>query len=377
MARTQTELKKYLQYGEFLDPEAPIDESGLTDEELQNRLQGYQELGQSKGEIDPAGLMRDLQTKLSAFKITNPEQVASAIANFTMSQGRYPNSREIQALGTTKINPADRENLRNFANDQSISNDFIGRITNQTNAPNVGTDVKRLQDLVEGRTQRAASQKDLEGFINEIPGQLSQNTEQFFQGQREQGKRTLEDFMNPQIRGNLAARGLLTSGDLDAELANATGEILNPIEQQYSQSRADDLAFFENAAYQTNLQKTIDANQNLASQINFERGNALNAQSNRFQVGQKNIQDSASMALFRRQQQANLTGQQTRLRQQSDLQNSQNRAGMMGGIGRSIGSIGGAVIGNALVPGIGGIVGGQAIGGEFGGGVGTLLSKTA
>ena len=377
--RNQTELKKFLQFGEHLDPENPIDEAGLTDQELQDRLSGFQELGQTTGEVDFAGAQRELKKQLDAYgvKIGPRDNIENALANFLTKAQRLPDIGEFrdEVGGSEGQRLLAYSPLINFLNDQENKDRFSSFASSQVAAPKTAGDVKRIQGLVEGRTQRAASQKDLEGFVNEIPGQLSQNTEQFFAGQREQGKRTLEDFVNPQFRGNLAARGLLTSGDLDAELANATGEILNPIEQQYSQSRADDLAFFENAAYQTNLQKTIDANQNLAGQINFERGNALNAQANRFQVGQQNIQDQSSMALFRRQQQAQLTGQQTRLRQQSDLRNSQSRSGMIGGIGSSIGQIGGALIGNAIAPGIGGYLGG-AFGQQLGGAGASALSKT-
>lgn len=380
--RSQSDIKKFLQYGEFGDQDNPIDEASLTDNELQDRLSAFQELGQTPGEIDSAGAQRELQNQLDAFgvRIGPRSNIENVLSGFLSKAQRLPDIGEFRdELNSVSGGEGQRmlgyNPLINFLNDQNNKNHFAQFASGQIGSPKVGGDVKRIQDLMGERSRKAEEQGALDKFVSDIPGQLDTNTEEFFAGKREQGKRTLEDFLNPQIRDQLAARGLLTSGDLDAELANAAGEISSPIEQGYVQSKADDLAFFENAAYQTNLKKTIDANQDLASRVNFERANALNAQSNRFQQGQQSIADSSSLALFRRQQQSNMQAQQERLRRQSDMQKAQSQSGMMGGIGQSVGAIGGAVIGNMIAPGVGGMVG-AGIGGQFGGGAANLFSKT-
>lgn len=379
--RTQSELEKYLQYGIHNQPDNPIDETSLNDQELQDRLGAFKELGQTTGSVDLAGANREFKRQLDAFGVGGSRDVIeNVLSNFLTKANRLPDLGEFRDE-VNAVSPGLGQGLLgvgpmvNFLTNGENSNHFANFAMDQVSAPNVKADIKRIQDMQGVRAKKAGAQGDLDAFVNKLPQDLASNTDQQYTSQLEQGKHTLEDFLNPQVRGQLAARGLLTSGDLDAELASGAGEIMNPIQQQYAQNKADDLAFFENAAYQTNLKKTIDANQNLSGQLDFERGNALNAQSQRFQQGQNNISDSASMALFRRQQQANLQAQQERLRRQSDLQSAQNRSGMIGGIGQSIGSIGGAVVGNMIAPGVGGMVG-AGIGGQFGGATSNLFSKT-
>lgn len=341
----QSQLRRKLKYGEFLEADKPIDESSLTDEELQSRFNDFRELAQTKGEVDPAGLTRELVSKLKSFGIANnPDQVAEGITQFVLREGRFPDAKEIGGRGNRRVSESDRAKFENFVNDQDVRNQFSGLITNQVNAPNVGGDIKRLEDIIGERGRKAQGNKDIQAFLGELPQNLASQTGQFMDTQRANAETQLRDFLDPQIRQSLAARGLLTSGDLSAELASAGEGLQGGLNQQHADLQAQDAAFFENAAYQVNLKKVLDANQNLAGEINFQRGNALNQQENRFQVSQQNQADQFGVDAFRRQQQQNMSAQNARLKQQQDIQKAQSRAGQIGNIGRFGGLIAGAAL---------------------------------
>lgn len=394
---SQEELKSQL--GSDFDP------GKATDEELKNRIQTYQELGQTGGVLDRASVQRELAQWLKDYRVPNIEQegkdaLTSSIADWIIQNKRYPQADEMRNIvggGThveteTVYNPETNQNeeqqitvqneipneLANFINDQRARNELSAFVSSQITAPATLptgekiTDIsKNLQDIVGERATRTEREAQLSDFLKTVPGQLEQTTTEFIKPEAERAYTNLRDFIAPEVAQGLNIRGILNSGDLASEMARATGEVQGGIETTYGNLLSANQAFFANAAYEQTLRKAIEANQEVAGQIQFETARQRQEAQNRFKLAQQDIETSTNLSLFRRQQSRALDADRARLARNQDLYNASSRASSARNIGGAVGQIGGAVAGSYLGPagtvagGAGGRLAGEEIGGLF------------
>src|SRR3990167_4002964 len=305
-------------YEQFLGQTDIGKEPELTDEELQERLNLYGELGGIKETgLDEQKLYNFLLDKFKKSYKTDKgnekdiplaERNARFVLEYLKNNKRLPEPSQLERgaipLNIDVINPLREGN---------IYGEFL------KTSPETGEDVKRIQDIVSGRGLKRQREEELSQFESGLESELGRGREEFLAGEQEYGSRYFQEQIAPKIAENLNVRGLLYSGDLQSELARSAAGIQSGTEQEYLRLQEEDDLFFQNAAYQTTFKKEIEAGRGISESLASERGTALERQSR--------IQES-------------------RLRSERDYGRQQQQDKFFNDIGSTVGTIAGTYIGS-------------------------------
>ena len=338
---TQNELKQ--------QTDSNVNEANLTDEELKNRQQAFNELGQTPGTVDKASVDRFIDDKLKTFGITDKDQtVRNGLTEFVIKNGRLPDAGELRdsitASGGQGYSVISDPKVSNFLQDQDNKNQFSDLVKGQVNAPDTTGDISRIEDILGTRGQEATNEAGIKSYLTTLPDVLSNSRNDYLSAIREQGNQQIQE-VTPQILASANARGALFSGDVPDILSNYAGNVQGGIESQQAQLEAEDNQFYFNAAYQNALRQNLQGQQDYSTYLAGERSNVLNEQNTRFQRSQSTLQANAQNDLLQRQYNNQLTAQQLQLRKQGDLEKSQKTTNKITGIGQSIGGIATTVAG--------------------------------
>lgn len=260
------------------------------------------------------------------------------------------------------------QNLLRFATPETIrtlqGKDYSGSGAGYGGGDYSG-DLKAIGDIISLRGRQTEAQSQADSLVSSLPQELARGRNEFYNAAVGQGQQYFNESLAPSIMQSLNARGILNSGDLESELSRGAGDIQGSIQSSIMNQQAADDAFFMNAAYQQTFQKEIQAGQDLSSQVQNSRGQAMQNQQFGFQRIQGDLSRQYQDMIMNREQQRQMTLMRQNFDQQQRLANKQNQANEYGQIGQTVGSIGGAVLG-AYFGGPPGAVVGSGIGGQAG-----------
>lgn len=225
-----------------------------------------------------------------------------------------------------------------------------GLIDKQTALPSydVSANVKSINDILSGRQTKAKGEADIQSLINNLPAELQSNTDQFITEEQARADTDFQTNLAPEVMADLNARGILQSGSLEANLAQSYANSQSSVEAEQAAQEQSDLNFWQNAGYQAQLEKSLQAGQDVTDQIAYDREQALTAQKQNFSANQNSLNKSLAQDLFNKQQQRLLQQQQTELENEQNKQNAANEASLIGGITNAAASVGGAAAGTKL-----------------------------
>lgn len=257
------------------------------------------------------------------------------------------------------INP-----IMNWANDQDTRNNFSNLVSSMVTAPDVSSDLTRIQGLIHTQNQNIANQNSLNSYISGLPDTLASQENQMLDAYTQAQNQNFQDVLAPQMLSSANARGALFSGDAGDMLATGYGNIQGQRDALQSQMMAEDNQFYFNAAYQNSLNQQLQGQKNYADFLQGEQQRVMQSNANQFQTNQAQLSNVNQQNLMQQQYQNQLKAYQQQMKMQQEYQSNQNRANMWGSIGQTIGGIGmtalGAYTGNPylIAGGIGNTAGG-------------------
>ena len=369
---------------ELLSPDKPINEANLTDEELQNRQQQFQALGESTGTADPASIQRFIEDKFKAYGVLSDRtaqersKLSKSLSDAIVGSGQTDINQAINGIDIKSILEKQNLNpnvfidpLKNMMNDGDFRGQLGTFISDQvTPSKNTSEDISRIGDILSTRETKTANEGKVTDYLNTLPDVLSASRNDFVDVLKEQGQQELE-AATPQFLAGANARGALFSGDVGDVLSTTAGGIQGNIESIQAQLEAEDNQFYFNAAYRNALRKQLEGQTDYGTFLAGERARIAGEQQTRFNRAQTTIAGNANADLQMRTGQSALTAQQARLKRERDLLDSERTAGLYGQIGQAGGAIIGAGVG-AAAGGVPGAIVGSTVGGSAGG----LVGKT-
>jgi hypothetical protein len=328
---SKSQLQSLVGTGENVVDEANLDDAGLS-----TRKDIYGQLGNTKGQLDRGSIEKELINKLKVANVHEESvpRVAQQLADQIMQLGHYPSAEEFQAGYPGFISPE----LKNFFTNQDTRNQFSGSVQDQLEAPDTFNDIKRIDDILATRGQKRANEGELDSFLTSLPGELEKSRTGYLDALSDQANVNME-YAVPQQLAGLNARGALFSGDVQDVLSTEYGNQYGAIEAERAQLESDDNQFYFNAAYQNALRKQLEGQVDYRTYLEGERAKIGNEQETRFQRSQAQINANSQNDLQMRQYNHPLRAQQVQLQKQRDAQNKAKTAGLVSGIGQTVGGL--------------------------------------
>jgi hypothetical protein len=337
MAKTKEEYKKLIGSG--------IDEANLSDQELKDRLDAYQQLGSMRGEVDAGNTLRDeIQRKLSSMDVPDVQTLGPIIHDIILRNGGYPDAEQLrnQLRDYAAKNPTlpvskqirdslvSNTSLTNFINDQNVRNGLSNTINTMVNPENTAEDIKRIQGLINDRAGVATESAKVDEFLNTVPGQLDQERQSYYDSQRNRAKDYITGEYAPQVAEQLAlTRGLGDSGQVGSSITSKYSNLLEGINQAELNQMNEDATFFSDQAYNKVFSDLVNAKQDVSSTISNERQNLrTNTQSN-FAKNQSELEKEFNLDLFREQSKSAYKTMQDTLTSQKEAQKSAETADLI------------------------------------------------
>ena len=371
---------------ELLGPKGkPVDEVGLTDEELSGRRDIYEQLSGAKNELSgfPGQIEETLKRKLNAYGVSGSagDEVTKAIKDIVVQKGYYPQADELRnALNERrKSEPLSVDvnsgPLGNFINDQDARNELSSYFESLTGPQDRGEDVTRIEDLLSTRKTGKEREGQIDEFLGSIPQQLSETRNSRVDMLRELGGREFEDLAPRLMAQENVLRGDARTGAAGDVLASGFGDIQSRIEGEAANLASGDEAFYFDAAYKNQVRKLMEGRQDLGQALSFEKQNVRAGQEQRFQNSQFDLNSSLKNDLMRQTYENQIRQSQALRQRQQEMLNKQRSSGMAGAFGGLGGTLLGAGLGAALAVPTGGlsVAAGAGLGAGVGGGIGAGL----
>lgn len=359
---------------EILNLDKPIHEENLTDEELQNRQQQFQALGEAPGETTTGGFENQVNNMAAQIKGAflsqgiaisdktlqeaskyaidalnkgnyDPQQVANIVVSrekegHQAPSGLFGGHEEGDVLRTAKSIGQD---IPKVYTTQVQSGKFVDTSTPVYNA---SEDLSRIGDILSTRATKTSNEGKVTDYLNTLPDVLSTSRNEFGDVLKEQGQQQLE-AATPQLLAGANARGALFSGDVGDILSTTAGGIQGNIESIQAQLEAEDNQFYFNAAYRNALRKQLEGQTDYGAFLAGERARISGEQTTRFNRSQDILTADANADLVTRRNNNALLRQQADLQRQTDLLKSQRTENLIGDIGASAGQIVAAKVGGS------------------------------
>ena len=373
MARNRKEILDYIGKN--------VDEATLTDQELQDRLLAYQELGglkETERVFDTqalrARIVAELTPRIHGIGASDfgLDQAANYAANSLRDTGGFDPQKFSEIIVDRSPGTIDNRHFE----------DLKGRITNYL--PNaqgmyssfykenpivndVSGDVSRLSQLTTSRKEKAVRDKDITDYLTALPGQLEGTREGYLSGETDRAVQDFEEVYAPRALESANARGMLFSGDSADLLTTGAFDVQDVIDKARIDLEAEDNQFYFNAAYQNKVRQALESSTNYKDAIANEQQNVLTTQQQKFTAKENDVSRSFQERMFQREQERSLALQQAQARRQRQAQDAASSSALYGQLGSTIGAIGGATVGGPA---------GSVVGSSLGQTIGTSIPKT-
>ena len=332
---TRPELETFL--------ETTKNEADLTPQELEDRLEAFQEIGgtttgtpenlggltdfianeidqQIKGQVGTEGLSADTfkgladliaKTYLSGRDISDQE-LAEKIKNESGVNYVSKDFERIKKVVVPKVKEAINRDVQNFKSTVSGPVD-------------VSADVKRIQDQLDTYKTQAEKEGALTSYLNALPAELQGQTDERLRGLYSRAQEGFEQDVKPRLRAGANVRGMLFSGDVQDLEATEAANIQADLESTRAGLEQSDYDFYFNAAYQDTVRKLLDANTNFRSALDTERGRVMTDRATRFQESQDELNRRQSERLTEQDYNLKLQSQRSRMNRDRDIASDKNR----------------------------------------------------
>lgn len=333
-----------------------LKESGLTDEELQTRLEGYQELGETK---TPSQFDKDKYEDFIAQQIANKVRENFSVSNssdFYKSIAKKYSDDIRQGKDVTQSLTEDifsrasiggregnvfngSERASNFESLKQVSKDIQGFVREHGGSFNrpeqltdTSTDISRVQDILSTRGKTREKEGVIEDYLTALPQELSASREEFLGGEESRAFDELSRQV-PIVRQNLNAQGLLFSGDVGDVLSSQTLDIQSQLDAVRAQTEAEDSQFYYDAAYRNAIRKELQSTEDYRTAIGTERGRILSERESKFRSYQSDIDRQLDEQLKRSDYERQLAANRIRLSNTRREQEDQRRVNTISNIG--------------------------------------------
>jgi hypothetical protein len=253
----------------------------------------------------------------------------------------YNNSEGLEESDFDGLKKVGNQFQTNFSKDRILKEypDINGQLPNY----DYSSQISNVESILSEMKDKGASQTELDNFIGSLPVELSRGRDAYLAGEVDSGTQMYQEQLSPTIKQNLATRGMLRSGDLSNELARGAGEVAGALQDTALNLQSEDEKFFTDMAYKETFRKEIEAGNDISSNLNYERSNATQTQSNNFTSAQADLTQKYNEMIQRRTQDRELATYQSKLKKAQDLANSNSEAQTYGQIGSVLGQIGTSV----------------------------------
>ena len=279
-----------------------VQEEDLTDEELQNRLEAFQEYGKTPGESSVRQL-EEKQIMSMAAELKGGIPPGYSIADKVL---RDISEYSVQNLRRGTYDPAVVENaLINSGmgdsdiaifNARSLSKGPPVIYTRQVESgqfqepipgtfPDVSQDVSRIKQSIGARQFGAKRTRDIEDYLTALPADLARSREEYLEGERGRGMAAFEDYI-PQALSELNRSGMLFSGQVEDLLTSKAVNFQGGFEGLQAEEEAMDNQFYFDAAYRDAIRKELGGREDYRAGLESERQRVTTERGQRFQSRQ-------------------------------------------------------------------------------------------
>jgi len=338
--RTRKEIQ------EFLDKQNK-DVPSLTDQELQDRIAAYEELGHVP--TDTLDKTQQLYSEINAQARNLMERMGYGGEMSKSLVGHAGSWLGEKLLFSNMGEDEFKQNFSEFVRQNSIGwgrkdsrqhdddgmramqeigkglyRDFKPRINEYYNPggqiTDTSADIKPLREIMDQRNFTKEQQAALDDFYKNTPEALEAERNRFTERQQSRAKDyVLGDFAPRAIEG-LGARGLEDSGQVGDTIGRKFGEIQSTIESEAAAQEASDLQFFSDMAFKSTFQNLIAQRTDIRGQLDYEFTSRRQKQQQDFTAGENEIDRKFNLDLFKQEQERALRNydKQVSAKKQSD-----------------------------------------------------------
>ena len=342
-----SQLSKPAIYKNFI--ESTADESGLTANELRDRLEAYQETQSQFG-----GLLTKTRPDKNRLEV--------AVHNIMTEEGwsgRVADQKTPEFVKLLMSSPDPTENLKKSLGAENSKGEKVydsvdkrlialgGQVRdNQFSTYDVSDaspDISRLKEAIATATTKEEKDAAIESYLSGLPGELKSSRESFLSGEEDRAFSALERQV-PLVLQNLNVRGMLQSGEREDELTTRALSLGSSLEEIQAELEADDNQFYFDAAFQNALRKELSSVEDYRSAIGGARRNILTERENRFQSSQSELDRQLQEDLTTSSYARDIALQRKKLQRERQQQQDANRLGIVSKIGETAANIGTNVV---------------------------------
>lgn len=272
----QAAIQPYLRSG--------FDESMATDEEIQNRLQAFEEFpGTLRKQTDVDGLrnkIRETLTKRLGRTSGDDPTVYESILNRFLADPNFSTD-----------NPEIKQKYRASIDEVRQS---IGNYLPETK--DVSGEVSKLKKILETRNFEAGRTKAIGDYLTSRREEFGALREEYLSGASERTEAEFLDYI-PEAIGQINSRGMLFSGEPEDLLTSKAVSLQGGLEDLRSQLETEDNQFYFDAAYEAAITKQLSARTDYQDAIRTERERIM---------GERNRSFSSKQGDYDRQLQSEL-----------------------------------------------------------------------
>lgn|SRR3990167_8299710 len=309
---TKQELDEFLKQTEK--------EAGLTPEELEDRLEAFQEIGKKtmQGGLDKNRLEKTVYDALSQYENESvAKQHTAEIVEHYLS-GKLPSGAEIQSIIGGKLS---EDTVKWFDQFGSV----VGGSEFRKEVPiEVSSDISRLQERIGTLKTQAERDAAINDYLAQLPENLRQSREQFLSGEEQRAMSALERQV-PAVLQDLNIRGMLQSGEVEDELTTRALNLESSLEDMQTELEAEDNQFYYDAAFQNSLRNELSKVEDYRSALAQHRQNVLTERERGFKSRQSELDIQLNEDLARSGYARNAALQRQKLQREREQTQEQNR----------------------------------------------------
>ena len=311
------------------------DESGLTKNELQDRLEAFQgrkEVGGTEQQLDKNRLESTIHSELTRLEGKGVADAGTPVIVKKYLSGELPSGAEVQRLihqefgGGEKGKVLNEDTVKFF---DQFSNTVGGsEFRRQVPIEDVAPDLQRLQDRIATLTTKEEKDKAIEDFLSGLPGELKTSREQFLASEEERALSALERQV-PLVLQNLNVRGMLQSGERVDELTTRALNLDASLEEIQADLEVEDNQFYYDSAFQNALRNELSKVEDYRSAISGARKKVMTGREEKFRSSQSELDRQMQEDLTTSAYSRNIALKRKEAQRQQQQQQDQNRLGVL------------------------------------------------
>ena len=306
------------------------DESGLTKNELQDRLEAFQgrkEVGGTEMQFNKDAIRDELYKGLAEGGNKHVAKKGSELLADEYAKGNMLSGHAAQMFLESKTGT-------HFSQDQVVFLDaFVNRVggsefRQQVPIEDVAPDFQRLQDRIATLTTKEDKDKAIEDFLSGLPGELKTSREQFLASEEERALSALERQV-PLVLQNLNVRGMLQSGERVDELTTRALNLDASLEEIQADLEFEDNQFYYDSAFQNALRNELSKVEDYRSAISGARKKVMTGREEKFRSSQSELDRQMQEDLTTSAYSRNIALKRKEAQRQQQQQQDQNRLGVL------------------------------------------------